>query len=81
MKTLNEPSDGLADTLVDDFMGHPDPGITVDSGLDWARRNPLLRAHQVVDLDPSQRSRTTRGRRCASSRATGSAPASSRRCS
>ena len=51
MKTLDEPSDGLADTLVDDFMGHPDPGITADSGLDWGRRNPLLRAHQVVDLD------------------------------
>ncbi|MDC5698833.1 FAD-dependent oxidoreductase [Intrasporangium calvum] len=51
MKTLDEVSDGLADTLVDDFMGHPDPGITADSGLDWGRRNPLLRAHQVVDLD------------------------------
>ena len=51
MKSLDEPSDGLADTLVDDFMGHPDPGITADSGLDWDRRNPLLRAHQVVDLD------------------------------
>ncbi|MGO4596281.1 FAD-dependent oxidoreductase [Terrabacter sp. 2RAF25] len=51
MKSLDEVSDGLADTLVDDFMGHPDPGITADSGLDWERRNPLLRAHQVVDLD------------------------------
>ena len=51
MKSLDEVSDGLADTLVDDFMGHPDPGITADSGLDWERRNPLLRAHQVIDLD------------------------------
>ena len=51
MKSLDEVSDGLADTIVDDFMGHPDPGITADSGLDWERRNPLLRSHQVVDLD------------------------------
>ncbi|WP_353509304.1 FAD-dependent oxidoreductase [Intrasporangium sp.] len=51
MKSLDEVSDGLADTIVDDFMGHPDPGIAADSGLDWERRNPLLRAHQVVDLD------------------------------
>ena len=51
MKSLDEPSDGLAETLVDDFMGHPDPGLTADSGLDWGRRTPLLRAHQVVDLD------------------------------
>jgi tricarballylate dehydrogenase len=51
MKSPDEVSDGLADTLVDDFMGHPDPGIMADSGLDWSRRNPLLRAHQVIDLD------------------------------
>ncbi|MGX4694887.1 FAD-dependent oxidoreductase [Streptomyces sp. JNUCC 63] len=51
MKSLDEVSDGLAEAIVDDFMGHPDPGITADSGLDWERRNPLLRAHPVVDLD------------------------------
>ncbi|MFW5470187.1 FAD-dependent oxidoreductase [Knoellia sp. CPCC 206435] len=51
MKTVDEPSDGLAETLVDDFMGHPDPGITADSALDWSRRSPLLRSHHVVDLD------------------------------
>lgn len=51
MKSLDEISDGLAEAIVDDFMGHPDPGITADSGLDWERRNPLLRAHPVVDLD------------------------------
>ncbi|MGW1547261.1 FAD-dependent oxidoreductase [Streptomyces sp. NPDC002346] len=51
MKSLDEVADGLAEAIVDDFMGHPDPGITADSGLDWKRRNPLLRAHPVVDLD------------------------------
>jgi tricarballylate dehydrogenase len=51
MKTLDDAADGLAEALVDDFMGHPDPGVTADSGLDWERRNPLLRSHQVVDLD------------------------------
>jgi tricarballylate dehydrogenase len=51
MKSLDEVADGLAEAIVDDFMGHPDPGITADSGLDWKRRDPLLRAHPVVDLD------------------------------
>ena len=27
MKSLDEAADGLEDTLVDDFMGHPDPGV------------------------------------------------------
>ncbi|MFF4833659.1 FAD-dependent oxidoreductase [Streptomyces sp. NPDC001315] len=51
MKSLDEVADDLAEAIVDDFMGHPDPGITADSGLDFERRNPLLRAHPVVDLD------------------------------
>lgn len=51
MKTVDDAADGLAEALVDDFMGHPDPGVTGDSGLEWERRNPLLRSHQVVDLD------------------------------
>ncbi|WP_181804500.1 FAD-dependent oxidoreductase [Streptomyces shenzhenensis] len=51
MKSLDEVADGLAEALVDDFMGHPDPGVVADSALDFGRRNPLLRAHQVVDLD------------------------------
>lgn len=51
MKSLDEVADGLAEALVDDFMGHPDPGVTADSGLEWEHRNPLLRAHPVVDLD------------------------------
>lgn len=51
MKSIDEPADGLVDTLIDDFMGHPDPGITADAGHEWERRSPLLRSHQVVDLD------------------------------
>ena len=51
MKTLDEVSDGLADTLVDDFMGHPDPGIMADAAHDWERRSPLLRASHVIDPD------------------------------
>ena len=31
MKSLDEPSDDLADRLLDDFQGHPDPGIVVDT--------------------------------------------------
>ena len=51
MKSVDEVADGLAETLVDDFMGHPDPGITADAGRAWERRNPLLRAHHVIDVD------------------------------
>lgn len=51
MKSIDEVADGLAETLVDDFMGHPDPGITADAGRAWERRNPLLRAHHVIDVD------------------------------
>lgn len=51
MASVDEPADGLADALVDDFMGHPDPGITGDAGRAWDKRSPLLRAHPMVDLD------------------------------
>jgi len=51
MKTIDEPADGLAEALVDDFAGHPDPSITADAGIEYARRSALLRAHHVVDLD------------------------------
>ena len=32
-------------------MGHPDPGLMADAGLDRDRRAPLLRAHHAVDPD------------------------------
>lgn len=51
MASVDEPADGLAETLVEDFMGHPDPGLTVDMVRPWERRSPLLRSHPVVDLD------------------------------
>lgn len=51
MKTLDEVADNLADPLVEDFMGHPDPGVHAEMGEDWDRRNPLLRASHVIDLD------------------------------
>jgi tricarballylate dehydrogenase len=51
MKSIDEPADGFAEALVDDFMGHPDPSITADAARDYDRRSPLLRAHHVVDLD------------------------------
>ena len=51
MKSIDEPADGLAEALVDDFMGHPDPSITAGVGHEWAQRSALLRAHHVVDLD------------------------------
>lgn len=51
MASVDEPAAGLADALVDDFMGHPDPGITADLTRSWEKRSPLLRAHPMVDLD------------------------------
>ncbi|WP_270889329.1 FAD-dependent oxidoreductase [Pedococcus sp. 5OH_020] len=51
MRSTDEPAEGFTDALVDDFMGHPDPGLTADAVLDRDRRSPLLRAHHVVDLD------------------------------
>ena len=31
MKSLDEPADDLADRLLEDFQGHPDPGVLVDT--------------------------------------------------
>ncbi len=55
MKNLDEPAEGLAETLLDDFMGHPDPSIIGDAVRDPAKRSPLLRAHQVIDIDYVER--------------------------
>lgn len=51
MASVDEPAEGLTDALVDDFMGHPDPGLTADLTKSWDKRAPLLRAHPMVDLD------------------------------
>lgn len=51
MASVDEPAEGLADALVDDFMGHPDPGLTADLAKSWDKRSPLLRTHPMVDLD------------------------------
>ncbi|MGZ8744692.1 MAG: FAD-dependent oxidoreductase [Nocardioides sp.] len=51
MASLDATADGLEDTLVDDFMGHPDPSITRDAARSPDRRTPLFRAHQVLDPD------------------------------
>ncbi|MFC7361044.1 FAD-dependent oxidoreductase [Nocardioides astragali] len=51
MKSLEETADGLEDTLVDDFMGHPDPSIMADAARSPERRSPLYKAHHAVDPD------------------------------
>ena len=43
MKSADETADGLEDTLVDDFMGHPDPALMAHGGTAAARRSPLYR--------------------------------------
>jgi tricarballylate dehydrogenase len=51
MRSLEEAADGLEDTLVDDFMGHPDPSVVHDAAKTAARRSPLYRSHHVIDPD------------------------------
>lgn len=51
MKTLDEVADNLADPLVDDFMGHPDPGVHAGMGESWDKRDALLKSSHVIDLD------------------------------
>lgn len=51
MKSIEEAAEGLEETLVDDFMGHPDPSLMADAALSPERRSPLYKAHHVVDPD------------------------------
>lgn len=51
MASLDEPAEGIEETLVGDFMGHPDPGFVRESGLAADRRSGLVRAHHTIDVD------------------------------
>lgn len=51
MESLEEAARGLEETLVDDFMGHPDPALMADAALDPARRSALYKAQHLVDPD------------------------------
>ena len=49
MKSLDEPSDDLADRLLDDFQGHPDPGIVVDTLADREHWDGPTATLNIVD--------------------------------
>lgn len=51
MRSLDETADGLEDTLVEDFMGHPDPSVAHEAALAPERRSALYRAQHLVDPD------------------------------
>lgn len=51
MRSLDAVADGFEDTLVDDFMGHPDPTLTREAALPVDRQGPLYRATHTVDPD------------------------------
>jgi tricarballylate dehydrogenase len=51
MASIDETAEGFEDTLVDDFMGHPDPSLMHEAALPAARRSALYKAHHVVDPD------------------------------
>jgi tricarballylate dehydrogenase len=49
MRSLEETAEGLEETLVEDFMGHPDPSVVGDAVKPAERRSPLYRASHVID--------------------------------
>jgi tricarballylate dehydrogenase len=49
MRSLEETAEGLEETLVEDFMGHPDPSVVGDAVKPAGRRSPLYRASHVID--------------------------------
>lgn len=51
MKSIDEVADGFAEILVDDFQGHPDPGIIADAALLRVKQGALYRATHTVDPD------------------------------
>ncbi|MBC9735188.1 FAD-dependent oxidoreductase [Nocardioides marmotae] len=51
MRSLEETADGLEDTLVEDFMGHPDPSVVHEAAAAPERRSGLYRALHLVDPD------------------------------
>ena len=57
MRSLEETADGLEDTLVDDFMGHPDPSVVGDAVRAPGQRSPLYRASHVIDPEYVGRAR------------------------
>lgn len=49
MKSVNEPADDLADALLSDFMGHPDPGLLVDTLIERTQWDTPTATLNVVD--------------------------------
>lgn len=51
MASLEETAEGLAETLVEDFMGHPDPSVVNEAALNADKQSRLYTAHHLVDPD------------------------------
>ncbi|MCD4526567.1 FAD-dependent oxidoreductase [Nocardioides sp. cx-173] len=51
MASIEATADGLEESLVDDFMGHPDPSVVRDAERSPERRTALYKATHVVDPD------------------------------
>jgi tricarballylate dehydrogenase len=51
MKSTDEPADDLADSLLSDFQGHPDPGLLVDTLRDRAHWDGPTTTLNIVDQD------------------------------
>lgn len=49
MKSLDEPSEDLAERLLDDFQGHPDPGILMETLADRKHWDAVTSTLNVVD--------------------------------
>lgn len=51
MASMETVADGFEETLVDDFMGHPDPTLTNEAALSRDRQGPLFRATHTISPD------------------------------
>lgn len=51
MASPESVADGFEETLVDDFMGHPDPTLTNEAALPYDRQGPLFRATHTISPD------------------------------
>lgn len=50
MKSIDEPSDDLAEALLGDFMGYPDPGLTRETLGTWSTWSMPARTLNIADF-------------------------------
>jgi len=51
MASIDEPSEDFVNRLLGDFMGHPDPGLFLETTRPADKRSAVLRGHHILDPD------------------------------